>query len=435
MNFYHLEGIFYDFLSYLTYIVSLTMVGFCFSNHYRRKMHFGIRLIPVFLCEIGSSFFAALLLCFFPEMSVFSGGIYIILSYIAVFALLFCFKQSMGRMIYALVVAIVFRNVFTRIVKIGTILFGMEDKSYSILFIQWLITIVGGLALWLVFAKKVAYDESFRPRIRDSLLIGIPIVFIIPMNYFEELLPTDFSVVFCCFTEILVSISVIFSHYVLYSEMKHRAERETERHIMEEQLKKSTAFKSVIDAMNIKVHDLKYQIRELERGGNGVEPVALRDLTSTVSDYEAFVDTGNSVVDTVLNEKYYLCLSNKIQFTAMFDGKALEFMDVADVYSLLGNLLDNAIDYVEKVAPENRFIRVSCSERVENTILLRVENYYEGKELIVDKSGLPITDKEDKFYHGFGVKSIQNVARKYGGDVVFRVEDGLFKAKVLLCRK
>lgn len=40
--------------------------------------------------------------------------------------------------------------------------------------------------------------------------------------------------------------------------------------------------------------------------------------------------------------------------------------------------------------------------------------------------------KRDKENHGFGVKSIQAIARKYGGSTIFQASDGWFVLKVLL---
>lgn len=41
------------------------------------------------------------------------------------------------------------------------------------------------------------------------------------------------------------------------------------------------------------------------------------------------------------------------------------------------------------------------------------------------------TTKQDKLYHGFGVKSIQLIAEKYHGDVSISAKDGKFILDIL----
>lgn len=51
---------------------------------------------------------------------------------------------------------------------------------------------------------------------------------------------------------------------------------------------------------------------------------------------------------------------------------------------------------------------------------------------ILFEDGLPLTDKEDKVHHGFGVRSVRSIAREYQGEVLMRAENGLFVTDILL---
>ena len=63
-------------------------------------------------------------------------------------------------------------------------------------------------------------------------------------------------------------------------------------------------------------------------------------------------------------------------------------------------------------------------------LILQVENYCPDAPSFRD--GLPVTTKRDSENHGFGVKSIQFTARKYGGSTSIQVRDGWFVLRVLL---
>ena len=138
------------------------------------------------------------------------------------------------------------------------------------------------------------------------------------------------------------------------------------------------------------------------------------------------------VLDTVLTGKSLTCSTKNIQLTCVADGAALDFMDVMDVSNLFGNALDNAIESVDKIAdPERRLIHLSVA-RQKGFAAIRIENCYDGE--LHFANGLPITTKKDVGYHGFGVKSIQNTAAKYGGTATITTHDGWFELRVLIPR-
>ena len=116
----------------------------------------------------------------------------------------------------------------------------------------------------------------------------------------------------------------------------------------------------------------------------------------------------------------------------MADGALLNFMDVMDLSAVFGNALDNAIECEERIAePEKRLIHVSVSAQ-RGFVLIRFENYCEDAPSFSE--GLPVTTKEDRNYHGYGLKSIRYVAKKYGGTVTVRMEKQWFVLQLLFPR-
>lgn len=81
-----------------------------------------------------------------------------------------------------------------------------------------------------------------------------------------------------------------------------------------------------------------------------------------------------------------------------------------DICSLFGNALDNAITSTEKIEnPEKRLIHVMVS-REKGFLRIKIENSFQGE--LKMKNQLPVTTKEDRRYHGFGVKSMKEIGRK-----------------------
>ena len=114
----------------------------------------------------------------------------------------------------------------------------------------------------------------------------------------------------------------------------------------------------------------------------------------------------------------------------MVDGALFSHIRPADLYSLFANILDNALAALEKTAEERRVLSLTASASM-GMVFLHAENRYDG-EVRTGEDGLPITDKSDKAFHGFGIRSIMRVARDYGGEASVSATDGVFSVDCVL---
>lgn len=184
--------------------------------------------------------------------------------------------------------------------------------------------------------------------------------------------------------------------------------------------------KENLELMNRKYHDMKHQIAAIKRmEGDSLERAAfLNELQSMAEIYDSSVDTGNEALDTILMEKGLYCKTHQISWNCVADGEAFEFMDVIDLYTIIGNALDNAIECVEKIPDnEKRVISVNI-ERKEGFAVLRFKNYFEGE--LKFRDDFPITLKADKQNHGYGLKSIRQITEKYQGTMSVKTENSVF---------
>ena len=186
-----------------------------------------------------------------------------------------------------------------------------------------------------------------------------------------------------------------------------------------------------IDLINRKCHDLKHQMAAIRHMKDDEEiNRQLKEMEHSVMIYDSVVKTGNPVLDTVLTEKSLYCEEHQIVMTCMADGSHLDFIDKVDLYTMFGNAIDNAVESVMKLKDkEKRVIQVSVFNE-KKLLMIRVKNHCEDKLKFVE--GLPVTTKKDKGYHGFGLKSMQHTAEKYGGTVVCQQLDNAFVLQILL---
>ena len=93
-----------------------------------------------------------------------------------------------------------------------------------------------------------------------------------------------------------------------------------------------------------------------------------------------------------------------------------------------GNAIDNAMESVIQLSEDKRIISLTA-KRKGNTVSLVLENYTENK-IVAGSDGLVRTTKKTPF-HGYGMKSMENITEKYHGNLTYTVEDGVFSLYAL----
>lgn len=229
----------------------------------------------------------------------------------------------------------------------------------------------------------------------------------------------------------LCGTAMIYAFHSQMIEAQLRLEKEALENIMQMQYQAYQISRESMEMVNEKYHDLKHQIALLRAQGPGEKSEAyLSRMEQEIRSYEAQNRTGNPVLDAILTNKSQYCRSRGIELKFIADGKLLGFMDDMELSALFGNMLDNAIEGVERVAdPQKRLIRLYVAGE-KQFLRIRMENYCEEKIRFQD--GMPVTTKRDARNHGFGMKSMQRTVSKYGGSMLASLENNWFELKILI---
>lgn len=188
-------------------------------------------------------------------------------------------------------------------------------------------------------------------------------------------------------------------------------------------------YNETIELVNLKCHDMKHQIALLRQQPSGTDSEAtLCELEKTAALYDSFAHTRNGTLDTILTEKGLYCEGHNISLNCMADGACLYFLSSADLCSLFGNILENAIEAVQKEEPESRMISLQVFRKMDYACI-HAENYCSTPPELQD--GLPQTRKTDKRCHGFGMKSIRYIAEKYGGNMTISIVNRMFCVDIM----
>lgn len=319
---------------------------------------------------------------------------------------------------------------------------GYEERlgvALEMFLFRFLIYVAVSVVIYWVIIRRNREKESFKPH--DGRIVLLSLVMLMTAIILSEFYCTASIVeqrtvvsnIICPLYGLSSCVLVLLMEYYVLRENRMKREQE----MMEQMLQMATAqqksSKQAIDIINMKCHDLKHQIRALAT----VRDDALRseyvaELQQATDIYDATYHTGCEALDYVLQEKTLLSKEYQVAFSCMVEGETIAFMSPADVYALMGNALDNALECVAKEPVERRIISLhirQCGQMV----MIHLENQCSRQPEFQD--GLPVTDKEDKNLHGFGVKSICYIAEKYDGEVLMRAQNGMFLMDILLPRQ
>ena len=301
--------------------------------------------------------------------------------------------------------------------------------SFSILLIVYVIiyTIV-----FVIFNERINKDEAKISNFSIVLISGLILLIDIIINsiiiYSDKFKGKEVSIIICTYN-ILCCLMVLFLLFNILNIKQLKTELTITSQLLnkaEEQYKQN---KENVDLINIKCHDLKHQIRNFGNKAN-ISNETVKELENIINIYDSNIKTNNDALDLILTEKSLLCQKKNINLKCFADCSKLNFITEADLYSLFGNMIDNAIEAVTKIEDVNkRSISLIVRNALSCTSIF-ISNYYEGK-IILDNNGMPKTTKANNGYHGYGLKSIKLIGDKYDGDFKIDIKDSIFMIQIL----
>lgn len=303
----------------------------------------------------------------------------------------------------------------------------VNDQSYLGMILSLLISLAVVLPTYFLLIKKIDYSVISK----DAMTIITATIILVILLFAGESLrvvETRLTTILFYILGIFCSFYCLFMQYNSTKKLQLKIENSKleEMILQSEKIAQSSITSS--ELLNIRCHDLKKQIELLEKSSDSKEKEELlEDMKETTRAYDSLIKTGYKPVDIVLSEKYRNCELNSIRFSYIADGKLLKFMREVDIYSLLANGLDNAIEAELKEDKDKRVISLSIRDD-RDMVHIRIENY-SSKE-IEFKDGIPISDKE-KGLHGYGCKSMIYIANRYHGIINMKKIDERFILDIL----
>ena len=208
------------------------------------------------------------------------------------------------------------------------------------------------------------------------------------------------------------------------------SEKITLETVIETQAKQNEVAAEIRELTNIHIHDLRHALDAIDTYSDEERKEYIAKVRADLDVYQGFAKTGNDAVDIILTEKSLLCHSKGIKFTYIVDGESLKTLNKSDMVFLLGNLLDNAIEAASKEEGVYRLIKLTVKP-ASGMLVFECVNYAHGlKEFSMQNysSSKPL----DNGPHGYGIKSMKLIVKRYGGSLDLHLADSLFTARAIV---
>ena len=428
------------------------VTGFLYMLPLQKRMHFPQRVI---VSVVISLLLAPLLKSYqtfsvglflrtnaFPTLlaTVIGTGVTLLLNLLLLFVtVFFCCKLKWYKALYCAVCAYLTQDIaYTVFVVLmpNAANRGVHPVQPDTLWLEFLIMLLVYSFFFVFFARKLPENGDYHFQCSHSLPAMLVLIFIGRIlgtcAKWEYDLQNNRTFVLMLIYDALLSTTLLVTQLLQRKEESYRTAAALESQLRLMQKLHYEAFRSNLDAINHKCHDLKLLVAALQNeSDSNRKKELLSELEQDVMIYDAHMDTGNDALDALLSDAWMNCYHKDVQWTCMADGHAVSFIDSIDLYTMLGNALENAIESASQVEnPQKRFLSVNIW-RKERMAFLKIENYCETEPHF--QNGLPVTTKNNNsFDHGYGMRSIRSVVRRYDGELKISTNNHVFTLSVLL---
>ncbi|MCM1167550.1 MAG: ATP-binding protein [Lachnospiraceae bacterium] len=238
-----------------------------------------------------------------------------------------------------------------------------------------------------------------------------------------------------CGAAVLLAAAGIFGFFAarraLYNMIDRRIER-FQSELIEKQVREIQNMYRQIRGWR---HDYRNHIQNMkiwfEKGDSERLSAYLDQLADDLDNVDTVIKTGNVMADAILNSKLNVAEKLNIRLNVKANVPAGLPMSDVELCSVLGNMLDNAVEACAALPEEERFMRVYIG-KLKGQMYLSVQN---SAGRVRKEKGAYLSTKESvsaESLHGYGLFRIDRVVKKYGGYVNRQNEDGVFATELMI---
>ncbi len=417
------------------YVVELLTVYIFFSQVGERKHK------PAVCLLIGLALFYSALF-----VNVFFGNkVLINLVYFSIMMVLFgrlCFDISIRKIVaYSIIIMVIF-TIYEYGVEFGlNFMFGKEIQAY--LYDNALLVMIATISKSLSFITVTILSRFI---VKDNRFKIPTTLYIYP---FSVLISVVIFWYICARTGIdekgqlaigIVSFILLLPTIFLFLTYQQSVEKENELLQLKNEMSKietEMTYFDILEQQNqdllIYAHDTKNHLSAIKNLSTSPQIDEYIDkMTESLEKYKNVSHSGNHTLDVIINKYVTECKIKGVKFSYDVHLKNLEYVEDYDLVTILGNLLDNALE--SAINSENSEITLSTDYRNTYDVLV-ITNSCETAPRLSNKK--LISTKENKSLHGIGLKSVAKTLQKYNGDYEWEYDESnkTFTSIVMLANK
>lgn len=428
------------------FMIELLSALYVFTSFCAKKSRPGIRYpICILVCLTASVFFPIV-----KDVSYswwYISLMYIVFALLALASLFVILKVSYKEIFFFLIVSYSaqhFAYQLDTIIAIATGLSSSYQSAYNgenflenggLIILRLVLTVVVFslvyVTLYLFYISKITKRglslEHYQIVIISSIVLIIDIVVNAVIVAFGQELNKIIEYMICIYSLVNCFIILFLLNYVLQSK-NLKNDLYISSILLKESEEKYNQMKTNVDLINIKCHDMKQQIIAIGQN-KAINQEALNDMTDAIQIYDSNMRTGNDAVDIILVNKKLQCNQQDVNLKVFAECSGLGFISDSDIYSLFGNIIDNAIEAVSKIEDKEKRLVNLFVRNTNGFISIRVENYYTGP-ILFRQDGKPKTTKSNDGFHGYGISSVEMIVNKYHGNYVINTENNVFTISI-----
>ncbi len=250
------------------------------------------------------------------------------------------------------------------------------------------------------------------------------------------------------FLDIMITISVLLLLAVnIFLAWFHTFIQEKNQKFMEMQIllqkeydtaKYFNALHKQDEKQKILIHDIRKHLRSIAELNEKNETEKITTYIEQIVQSSDLQDSirvcDNDLLNTIIFRVKQQCREVGTSFITDIRAGCIEFLSEYDITALFSNLLDNAMDATKNIP--DAFIELSVTPHSSKDLIITMMNSCKSNPFLGEDQRL-ISTKKNPWRHGYGMKSVQRVIKKYDGNsrLYFDMENFIFHTVIILSQK